>query len=63
MKTWFWLLLIMVTLTVGCAPGYSAKKPAYPEETPAYQDTGMLHQNPETDAEQGMRIWREESSR
>jgi len=63
MKTWFWLLLAMVTLTVGCAPGYSAKKPAYPEETPAFQGTGMLHQNPESEAEQGMRIWREESSR
>jgi hypothetical protein len=63
MKTWFGLLLAIVTLTVGCAPGYSAKKPAYPEETPAYRETGMLHQNPETGAEGGMRIWREESGR
>ena len=63
MKTWFWLLLTVVMLTVGCAPGYSAKKPAYPEETPASRGTGMLYQNPENGAEQGMRIWSEESGR
>jgi hypothetical protein len=63
MKTWVGLLLTVVMLTVGCAPGYSAKKLAYPEETPAYRETGMLNQYPETEAEQGMRIWREESGR
>jgi len=63
MKTWFWLLLTVVMLTVGCAPGYSAKKPAYPEETPAFRGTGMLFQNPETDAERDSRIGREESGR
>ena len=63
MKTRFWFLVAILTLMVGCAPGYYAKRPAYPEETPAYRDTGMLHQNPETDSERDSRIWREESSR
>ena len=63
MKTWFWLLLAILTLMVGCAPGYSAKKPAYPEETPAFRGTGMLHQNPETGGEREGRIWSEESGR
>ena len=63
MKTWVGLFLTVVMLTVGCAPGYSAKKPAYPEETPAYRETGNGYENPESGAEQGMRIWREESGR
>jgi hypothetical protein len=62
-KTWLGLLVTILAFVVGCAPGYSAKRPAYPEETPAYRDTGMLHQNPETDAERDNRIWREESGR
>ncbi len=63
MKTWFWLLLISLMFMAGCAPGYSAKKPASPVETPTSQWTGTTFQNPETDAERDMRIWREESSR
>jgi hypothetical protein len=63
MKTWFWLLLISLMFMAGCAPGYSAKKPASPEETPAFQGTGTVFQNPETGAEREMRIWREESGR
>ena len=63
MKTWLWLLLAIFTLMVGCAPGYYAKRPASPEETPTYGETGMWHQNPETGAERQMRIWREESGR
>jgi hypothetical protein len=63
MKTRFWLLLAMFTLMAGCAPGYSAQKPAYSAEAPAYRDTGMWHQNPETESERELRIWREESGR
>ena len=63
MKTWFWLLLAIFTLMVGCAPGNSANKQSYPADAPAYGETGMWHQNPETGAEQQMRIWREESGR
>ncbi len=63
MKTWFWLLLAMLTLMVGCASGYAAKKSANPAEAPAFQDTRMWQQNPETESEQQQRIWREESGR
>ncbi|MGA9754693.1 MAG: hypothetical protein WBV23_06085 [Desulfobaccales bacterium] len=63
MKTWSWLLLAMLALMVGCAPGYEAPKPAYPTEAPAFRDTGMWHQNPETESERELRIWREESGR
>ena len=63
MKTWLGLLLTILAFMVGCAPGYSAKTSAYSEETPTYQDTGMWHQNPETDAERDNRIWSEESRR
>ena len=62
MKTWFWLLLTVVMLTVGCASGYSAQRSAYPAETTTYRDTGMF-QNPETDSERDSRIGREESGR
>ena len=63
MKTWFWLLLIMVTLTVGCAPGYSAKKAAYPGETSGDQAIGKGYENPESGGEQDARIWHEEAGR
>ena len=52
MRIWLGLLLTVLTFMAGCAPGYSAPRAARPEETPTYRDTGMLHQNPETDAEQ-----------
>jgi hypothetical protein len=63
MKTLIGLLLTVVTLMVGCAPGYSGKKAAYSVEAPAYRETGMWHQNPESDSERDSRIWREESGR
>jgi hypothetical protein len=63
MKTWLGLPLTILAFLVGCAPGYHNPRPAYPEETSTYQDTGMLHQNPETDSERDMRIWSEESRR
>ena len=52
MKTWFWLFLAMLTLMAGCAPGYDANKSANPAEAPAFQDSRMWRQNPETDSEQ-----------
>jgi hypothetical protein len=62
LRLWLGLVLIILAVMVGCAPGYYAKSPAYPAETRTYRDTGML-QNPETDSEQDNRIWREESGR
>jgi hypothetical protein len=61
MKTWFWLFLTIFTVMAGCAPGYYEKGPAYQPEAPAL--TGKWFQNPETGAEESMRIWREESGR
>jgi hypothetical protein len=63
MKTRFGPLAAILTLIVGCAPGYYEKRPAYPEEAPAVQWTGMGYENPETGAERDMRMWREESGR
>ena len=63
MKTWIGLLLTLMALMGGCAPGSSAQRSASPEETPTYQDTGMWHQNNESDAEQTNRIWSEGASR
>ncbi len=61
-KTWLGLLLTFLAFMAGCAPGYSAKTSAYPEES-TYQDTGMGYQNPETDAERTDRIWSEGAGR
>lgn len=63
MKTWFGLLLTVGTLMVGCASGDYARRPAYVETPPAYQQTGKWQQNPEGDSERDNRIWREESGR
>ena len=63
MKTWLGLLLIVGTLMVGCASGNYARRPAYPEGPPASGESGMWHQNPESDAAQTNRIWSEESGR
>jgi hypothetical protein len=63
MKNRLGLLLTILVFVVGCAPGYSAQRPAYPEETPTYQGRSMSFQNPETDSERDMRIWSEESRR
>jgi hypothetical protein len=61
MKTWVGLLLIVGTLMVGCASGDYARQPVSGERPPAFQDSGMYHQNPETDAQQANRIWSMES--
>lgn len=63
MKTWIGLLLTVGAFMVGCAAGDYASRPAYGDSTPSYQDTGMWHQNPETDSERANRIWSEESGR
>jgi hypothetical protein len=63
MKTWFGLLLTVSTFMVGCASGDYAGRSAYGERPPAFQDSGMYYQNPESDAAQANRIWREESGR
>jgi hypothetical protein len=63
MKTCLGLFLAILALIIGCAPGYYGPGPAYPEAAPAYRERDSLYQNPETDAEQDMRIWREESGR
>ena len=56
MKTWIWLFLGLLTVTLGCAQGYY--------DRPARRDTGATmnwQQNPETQEEYKMRIWREDS--
>ena len=61
MNFWSWLGLIMLTLITGCAPGYSAKGPAYEPSGPAM--SGMTFENPETPAEAAQRIWSESAGR
>jgi hypothetical protein len=63
MKTWLELLLTVGTFMVGCASGDYARRPGYGDSPPTYRETGMWHQNPETDAGQAHRIWSEESGR
>jgi hypothetical protein len=63
MKTWLGLCLMVGTVMAGCASGDYARRPVYGESAPTYRETGMWHQNPESDAEQANRIWREESGR
>ena len=31
MKNWLWLVLAILTMTTGCAQGYSDQRPAYRE--------------------------------
>jgi hypothetical protein len=59
-----WLILSMMVLIAGCAPGYYAARPAYPEVEAARTrwESGSW-QNPETESEEQMRIWRMESGR
>lgn len=57
MKAWLWLLLTLLVLTAGCAPGYY-------DSRPAYRDTGAAmnwYQNPESEEEFQMRMWSEEA--
>jgi len=63
MQTWVGLLLIVGTFMAGCTSGDYARRPADVERPPAFQDSGMWHQNPESDAGQASRIWSEESGR
>jgi hypothetical protein len=63
MKTWVGIFLAMATLTAGCAPGYYAKTPAYPEEVAADQQIGKGYENPETAEERTQRIWSEGAGR
>jgi hypothetical protein len=63
MKTWACSILTFLVFTVGCAQGYYAKGPAYPEEAPAVKMDSMSFSNPETPAGQEMRIWSEEAGR
>jgi hypothetical protein len=62
MKTWAWLILALLAFTWGCAEGYYAKGPAY-EEAPGAKMETMTFTNPESPAEQEMRIWSEERGR
>ena len=63
MKTRFWFLVAILTLVIGCAPGYSAGKPGQALQPPTYEESWQGYQNPETNSEQANRIWREESGR
>ena len=57
MKTWVWLLVAILMLTLGCAQGYYDRRPAY-------RDTGATmnwYQNPESEEEYQMRMWSEEA--
>jgi hypothetical protein len=63
MKTWACFILAFLVFTVGCAQGYYVKRPAYGEEAPAAKMEPMTFSNPETPAEQEMRIWSEEAGR
>jgi hypothetical protein len=57
MKIWVCLFLTILTLAVGCAPGYYDRRPAYP----AAGATMNWVQNPETEEEYQMRLWSEEA--
>ena len=62
MTTWLGLLLAILLLPAGCAPGYF-ERPASGDTSPGYYETKKWYQNPETEAERDMRMWREESGR
>lgn len=57
MKTWFWSVLVILTVTIGCAQGYYDSRPAYREAGA----TMNWIQNPETEAEYQMRLWSEDA--
>ena len=57
MKTRLWRVLAILTLTRGCAQGYSDQRPAYREPGA----TMRWYQNPETESEYQMRLWSEEA--
>jgi hypothetical protein len=57
MKNWLWLVLTILTLTIGCAQGYSDSRPAYREAGA----TMNWYQNPESEGEYEMRLWQEDA--
>ena len=57
MKAWVWLLLIILILQFGCAPGYYGSGSSSGAEVPSYR--GTWYQNPETPEEKTLRIQRE----
>jgi len=61
-KPWFILLLAISMFMAGCAPGYYKKRPGPGEEAPGYYETKKWYQNPETEEERWMRIWRMDSN-
>jgi hypothetical protein len=61
-KTWVVLFLALLMFPIGCAPGYY-EKPGSHDVTPSYYETKKWYQNPETEEEREMRIWREETRR
>lgn len=62
MKIPLLLVLSILVLGAGCAPGYYAARPAYPEvEVDTTRWRSGFWQNPETEEEARMRIWRMES--
>jgi hypothetical protein len=63
MKTWACSILTFLAFMAGCAPGYYEPRPAYPGVAATQEMTGMTFENPETSAQEEMRIWSEESGR
>ena len=59
MKTCLWFLLTLSVIVGGCAPGYYATGPSSQEGPPTGRFEGMSFNNPETQEEKVMRIWRE----
>ncbi len=56
MKIWIWLFLGLLPVMLGCAQGYY--------DRPVGRDTGATmnwQQNPETQEEYKLRIWKEDS--
>lgn len=56
MKNWLCLVLAILTMTTGCAQGYSDQRPAYREPGA----TMNWYQNPEPEQQYEDRIWFEE---
>jgi hypothetical protein len=64
MQTRFWLIMASIALSAGCVPANYSAGQGYSEAVPAYyQRTPGLYQNPETQYQQEIRIWRGESGR
>ena len=57
MNIWVWLLLPILMLQAGCAPGYHDTGASSSE--PVTSLSTMTFQNPETPEETTERIWRE----